>query len=112
MKNATYSLALIKKLMAMRRWVITGSSQRSAAAMGLDEQDIVDCILALHENCFYKTMPAELRPGTWQDVYRPRFAGLDLYVKVQVVGTSPDDTVVVISFKRSTTVPPGTRAHP
>ena len=104
MNVPTYPLQLVKHLIATARRVITLSSQQSAGELGLDEQDIVECIATLAERCFYKSMQSEKRPGTWQDVYRPTFAGFDLYVKVQIIGTSPNDTVVVISFKRSATI--------
>jgi len=42
-------------------------------------------------------MESEKRPGLWQDVYRPRFAGFALYVKVQL---APATGAVVISFKK------------
>ena len=38
--------------------------------------------------------------GLWQDVYRPRFQGFPLYVKVQLAEVLPHEMVVVISFKR------------
>ena len=104
MSAPTYPLELVKHLIGSPRRIITRTSQLSAGELGLDEQDIVECIAALSESSFYKSMPAEKRPGTWQDVYRTTFAGFDLYVKVQIIDTSPDDIVVVISFKRSTTV--------
>ena len=109
MSGPTYTLAAVKKLVAMRRFAITASSLHSAHAIGLDVRDIIACVADLHENRFYKTMPSLRRPGTWQDVYRPTFAGRALYVKLQIIGTSPDDILVVISFKPSTAGPSPTR---
>jgi motility quorum-sensing regulator / GCU-specific mRNA interferase toxin len=55
-----------------------------------------DCLLALTAADFYKSMESEAVPGLWQDVYRPVFEGLALYVKLQIWA---DGLVVVISFK-------------
>jgi motility quorum-sensing regulator/GCU-specific mRNA interferase toxin len=55
-----------------------------------------DCVLALTPADFYKTMESEAAPGLWQDVYRPVFSGLAMYLKLQI---SFDGFVVVISFK-------------
>lgn len=97
----TYDLARVKQLVAspLSR-VITGAAVNGAGALGLDEEAIVDCVLSLDAACFFKTMSSEKRPGLWQDVYRPTFEGFALYVKVQLVGEHPGETVVVISFKR------------
>ncbi len=43
-------------------------------------------------------MPSTKRPGTYQDVYRPRYHGFELYVKLQAAGGKQ---VVVISFKQN-----------
>lgn len=42
-------------------------------------------------------MPAKKLAGLMQDVYRPRYLGVRMYVKVQVTG---DKITVVISFKQ------------
>jgi len=41
-------------------------------------------------------MESETVPGLWQDVYRPVFEGLAMYLKLQIAF---DGLVVVISFK-------------
>ncbi len=56
-------------------------------------------MLALDESDFYKTMTSIQIPGLMQDVYRPRYLGVELYVKVQL---SPErNTAVIISFKEA-----------
>lgn len=94
-KTPTYDLERIKALVAEGQLVITLSALRGARFIGMDEEAIVDVVLALQSADFYKTMPAEKLPGLWQDVYRPNFYGFDLYVKLQITGQA-----VVISFKR------------
>ena len=78
------------------RYTVTVSARKSAHMLGFGEAEIVACTLALTTLDFHKTMESESAPGHWQDVYRPVYAGLRLYVKVQVQGWS---TAVVISFK-------------
>jgi motility quorum-sensing regulator / GCU-specific mRNA interferase toxin len=100
----TYALVRVQQLMAspLSR-VITGAAVNGAGELGLDEDAIVECVLNLDSACFHKTMPAEKRPGLWQDVYRPTFEGLALYVKVQIVEERPGETIVIISFKQHRT---------
>jgi hypothetical protein len=76
---------------------VTLTAQSSALDLGLDDEDIADCIM----NCltgahFYKTMPAEKRPGLMQDVYRITYQGRCIYLKLQV---SKENWAVVVSFK-------------
>jgi hypothetical protein len=93
--TSTYDLERIKELVVEGRRIITLSALRGARSIGLEEDEIVDAVLALKAADFYKTMPAEKIPGLWQDVYRPNFRGVDLYVKLQITGQA-----VIISFKR------------
>lgn len=95
-----YALELVKALIANRRYLVTLTASQGAGALGLDERDVIDCALALDERQFYKSMDATKVAGLRQDVYRPRWAGFDLYMKVQIVGEHPADTAVIISFKR------------
>jgi motility quorum-sensing regulator/GCU-specific mRNA interferase toxin len=75
---------------------ITRSALDGAAALGLTDEDVVACVLGLTSADFYKSMPALINRSLWQDVYRPRYAGLPLYVKVQIIDGK---IAVVISFK-------------
>lgn len=63
--------------------------------MELTEDDIVEVVLGLESKHFIKSMPSKTMPGTWQDVYRCRHQGLDLYVKLTADAQGP----VVLSFK-------------
>lgn len=96
----TYALDLVQSLLASKKYRITGAALRGAGELGFDEDDVVSCICELNAAVFYKSMEAERRPGFWQDVYRPTYGGIALYAKVQIEGTSPDDLLVVIQFKR------------
>lgn len=96
MPGSTYSLSDIKKLIASRQYVITRPSLDGAFALGFDDQDICECICDyLDSTHFYKTMPAEQRPGFMQDVYRITYEEQPVYLKLQIaLGKA-----VVISFK-------------
>jgi hypothetical protein len=70
-----------------------------AAELELSRVDVDQCMLALCPADFHKTMPA-LNPkwkDCWQDVYRPLYAGFQLYVKFQLF---PNVRVHIVSFKR------------
>ncbi len=95
-----YALELVKALIANRQYRVALAASQGAGALGLDERDVLDCVLALDESQFFKSMDSLKVAGLRQDVYRPRWAGFDLYVKVQIVGEHPADTAVIISFKR------------
>lgn len=95
----TYDLAVIQQLVGQGPLsrVITSSALEGAALLSLDISNIVDVVLALTEADFYKSMESEASPGLWQDVYRHRYLGIELYIKLQL---SPDGRAVVIQFKR------------
>lgn len=82
--------------MSEGKFQITFSARAGAALLGLGEAEIVRCVLELRQSDFYKSMEAEKAPGLWQDVYRPVFEGLVLYVKVQI---ARQGDAIVISFK-------------
>lgn len=95
-----YDLARIKDLVLLGRRIITGMAVNGAAEMGFDESDIEDCVGALTDSDFYKTMESEQLRGAWQDVYRPVYCGIAVYLKLQLVGRADDPQAVVIQFKR------------
>ena len=100
----TYSLSQIQSCIATGRYRITLMATNGAGEIGFRQRDICSCILSLRREDFYKTMEAERRPGFWQDVYRPRYRGRNIYLKVQLEGTTHDDIVVVVQFKQSTAI--------
>ena len=78
--------------------LVTLTAQSSALDLGLDGEDIADCIMnCLTEAHFYITMPAEKRSGLMQDVYRITYQGRRIYLKLQV---SKENWAVVVSFKK------------
>jgi len=95
--DATYPLEWVKQLFRQKHWFVTLTAQSSALDLGLDDEDIADCIMGcLTEAYFYKTMPAKKRSGRMQDVYRIAYQGRRIYLKLQV---SKENWAVVVSFK-------------
>ncbi len=65
-----------------------------AAAMDLAFDDMLDVIRALTVGDFYKSMTTHADHRVWQDVYQPRTAAGDVYLKLTVI-----DDVLIVSFK-------------
>jgi hypothetical protein len=96
MQEPTYPLDWIKQLLQQNRWIVTTTALSSALDLGLDDEDIFDCIVNhLNETHFCRTMPAQKKPGLMQDVYRITYKRQPIYLKLQVA----NDWAVVISFK-------------
>ena len=93
--HPTYPLKLIKGLMQSGDWFSTEEALDTAGELGFDEDDILDCVCnQLSETHFYKTMPAQKFKDLMQDVYHITYAGIRIYLKLQVRGEA-----VVVSFK-------------
>jgi len=98
-RTPTYDLEDVQRLVGQGPI----SCRVSAAAFaGADELDlepghVIEAVLALNARDFYKSMPAERAPGLWQDVYHLRYAGFDLYIKVQINAAGQ---AVVVQFKK------------
>ncbi|GGX11983.1 hypothetical protein GCM10007242_17730 [Pigmentiphaga litoralis] len=88
------------KLLAVKRLVraghvrATGSAIFGAAQLGLSLRDIIDVLLGLTPQDFYKSMTTHGDHRIWQDVYRPATAAGIVYLKITVASH-----VVVVSFK-------------
>ena len=91
-----HDLAQIKHRVAGGAFVITLQARQDAYRLGLDAQDVRDCVLSLSGSDFNKSMKSERFPGQYQDVYHINYAGFELYVKLQIRRNGP---AVVISFK-------------
>lgn len=96
-RQPTYDLGTIQALVRAGSYYVRESAFYDAMALRFDRTDIEDCILAITLADFYKTMTSEKKAGLMQDVYRPTYAGLALYVKVQL---DPPTRAVVVSFKK------------
>ena len=97
-RTPTYDLQEVQRLVGQGRvssW-ITKAAERGAAELCLDPGQIVEAVLLLKTEHFYKSMQADAAPGLWQDVYHLRHRGKELYIKLQIDTTG---AAVVIQFK-------------
>ncbi len=73
---------------------ITVSAYAGGAALGFNHDGIIDVVMALVWNDFYKSMTANDDHTVWQDVYRPTTDAGTIYLKLTVI-----DDVLIVSFK-------------
>ena len=93
----SYPLEQIRQLVRERKFRITETALQGAALMNFLDEEIIECVtICLVESHFYKTMPAERVPGLMQDVYKIRYEGERVYLKLQI---SKSGHAVVIAFK-------------
>ncbi len=73
-------------------------SKQGADALGMDDVAVVATIQALAAADFEKSMTSYADHRVWQDVYRPRTAGTELYVKFTL---DAQKALFLISFKEA-----------
>ena len=94
-----YPLRTVKAAFAdVTRMNRTMTATDGAEALGMDEQAVVDVIARLAARDFDKSMPSELNPAMWQDVYKPVVTGRELYVKFTLDARGE---MLLISFKEN-----------
>ena len=87
-------LSVVRALVAAGRVRATVSALSGGAALGLDFDAMVGVIEALTPQDFHKSMTTHADHRVWQDVYRPRTAAGEVYLKLTVI-----DDVLIVSFK-------------
>lgn len=87
-------LQVVKALVEAGQVQATVSALSGAAALGLEFDGVVATVLALTPADFFKSMTTHADHRIWQDVYRPRTAAGDIYLKLTVI-----DDVLIVSFK-------------
>ena len=87
-------LTVVKALVTAGRVSTTQSARIGAVALGFDFDGVLAVILALTPADFYKSMTSHRDHTIWQDVYRPRTAAGDVYLKMTVI-----EDVLIVSFK-------------
>ena len=92
-------LADVQARVVAGRWHIRREAQRDALAL-VGQPNVRLCLLALTPADFRKAMDAEEEKwrGAIQDVYKPTYAGLELYVKFQEWPLKSEQ-IFVVSFK-------------
>ena len=73
-------------------------SKQGADALRMDDAAVVAVIQALATADFDKSMTSYADHRVWQDVYRPKAADTDLYVKVTL---DAQEALILISFKEA-----------
>lgn len=88
-------LAVVKALVAAGKVRTTVTALAGGAALGFGFEEIVGVVAALTPRDFYKSMTTHADHRIWQDVYRPKTAAGEVYVKVTVM-----EDVLIVSFKK------------
>lgn len=93
----SYDLEKIKSTFkTIRSLNMTVSAMQGMYNLGFDFQDVVDVIQSLTIFDFYKSMQPKISKFTaLQDVYKPIFKGIELYIKFQVDKRGE----MIVSFK-------------
>ncbi len=100
-ESPAYSLSEVIEKAKVGFIHVRHQAQDDAEALDFDLRDIIECISSLRQSDFAKSMDAE--NPRWhdcrQDVYKPTYNGIELYVKLQYW---PHKTkrLYVVSFKR------------
>jgi motility quorum-sensing regulator/GCU-specific mRNA interferase toxin len=89
-----HDLAEVKRLVRTGRVIVSGVALIGARTLGMSYNDILDTVLLLKRDDFYKSMTAYRNHRLWQDVYRPQTSAGPIYLKLTI-----EDGVVVLSFK-------------
>jgi hypothetical protein len=78
--------------------LVTRSATAGARSLYMTVVDVINCVCALTEDDYEQTLESKKFPGTFQDVYKPRYQGFAIYLKVRMV---EDRQTIIISFKRN-----------
>lgn len=87
-------LSVVKAMIEAGKVRTTMSARAGAAAMGFGVEEIVEVVMALTAQDFYKSMTIHADHAIWQDVYRPATKAGEVYLKLTVI-----DDVLIVSFK-------------
>ena len=93
-KNPHYNLSIVREMIDEGKVRSTVSALSGAAVLGLDFAGMIEVLLALTANDFYKSMTTYADNKVWQDVYRPNTSAGDIYIKLTVI-----EDVLIVSFK-------------
>jgi motility quorum-sensing regulator/GCU-specific mRNA interferase toxin len=98
-EEPTYDLLELQRLIGQGpiSSSITNAAEEGASELGWSRSDIVEAVLELTSQHFYKSMESERLPGLWQDVYHLRYRGIWLYIKLQLALTG---RAFVVQFKK------------
>jgi hypothetical protein len=97
MTESQYNLDAIKSAFkTVEQLNMTYSAMQGQYELGFSDQAVIDVIQGLTKADFYKSMrPEHVGFSEWQDVYRPVFNKIALYIKFQIDKRGE----MIISFK-------------
>lgn len=87
-------LETVKALITSGKVRMTGSAIIGAELLGINIQGMIDVVMALTTQDFYKSMTTYADNTIWQDVYCPKTTQGDVYLKLTVL-----NDVLIVSFK-------------
>ncbi len=93
-----HNLDEVKSLVQAKAVRVTGTAVRSAFALDLEYPDILNTVLALSRNDFFKSMTSYSDHRSWQDVYHPNTEAGKVYLKL-TIREEERVKVLVLSFK-------------
>jgi motility quorum-sensing regulator / GCU-specific mRNA interferase toxin len=93
-KSPHYNLSIVTEMIDAGKVRSTMSALSGGAALGLDFVGMVEVVMALTADDFYKSMTTYADNKIWQDVYRPSTSAGDIYIKLTVI-----EDVLIVSFK-------------
>jgi motility quorum-sensing regulator/GCU-specific mRNA interferase toxin len=87
-------LPTVKAMIQAGKVRITTTASIGAEALGLNFDGVIDIVMELTINDFYKSMTSHNDHKVWQDVYRPTTKVGKVYLKLIVI-----NDVLIVSFK-------------
>ena len=87
-------LSIVKSMIQAGKVRLINAARGGGKALGFEPAEIVDVVMALTVNDFYKSMTTWADHRVWQDVYRPTTKAGVVYLKLTVI-----DDVLIVSFK-------------
>jgi len=93
-KTPHCKLQVVKALVEVGKVRTTHAARFGASELGFSFSQMLDVVMALSPDDFYKSMTTHADHTTWQDVYRPTTQAGGVYLKLTVV-----DDVLIVSFK-------------
>lgn len=93
-RNPHYSLTRAQSLIGDGKVRATRSALEGAALLGLGFEGMLEVVLSLRRQDFYKSMTTYRDHRVWQDVYHATTNADDVYLKLTIL-----EDVLIVSFK-------------
>ena len=87
-------LTVVKALVEAGKVRTTHAARTGATELGLTFSDMLNVVMEITSEDFYKSMTTHTDHTVWQDVYHPSTQAGDVYLKLTVI-----DDVLIVSFK-------------